>query len=206
MRFDHAREQTQKVGAPLLLADQWDGRARALEKLERWEEALTALRQYTLLREEIAGESSRRRIELLEIRHATQRRELELVQLRADNEHAEGQLHQARLERRTMIIGASGLGVFLVCLGAAYRWQRKATKELSLAHDRLQKLSAEKDRFLRIVAHDLRSPLGNIRWLTGMLRSAPGGSKEVGRGAQMIDEVAQRLIDTTDKLLELKQE
>ncbi|MCF3649406.1 tetratricopeptide repeat-containing sensor histidine kinase [Synoicihabitans lomoniglobus] len=201
--FDEAKLYAEQIGAPLLLADQWDGRARAWEALSQWEDAVIALREHATLREKITGDSARRRIELLEIRHETQRKELEVGRLTAANQQAEGALRQVRFERRTMIGGLAALVVFLLALAVAYRWQHKVTAELSAAHHNLQELSAQKDRFLQIVAHDLRSPLGNIRWLSGLLREPQTTGEELVKTAGMIDQVAEQLIDTTDKLLDV---
>ncbi|WP_221030100.1 tetratricopeptide repeat protein [Actomonas aquatica] len=201
--FERARERAEQVGGPLLLAEQWDGRARALEAMGRWEDALAALREHAALREQIVGDASRRRVELLEIRHDTQQRELEVTRLRTANERAAQELAQARFERQAMVVGATGLVVFVMGLGWAWRRQRQATREAREAHARLRALGEQKDQFLRIVAHDLRGPLGNVRWMAGLLREDATEIPEARRLSTMIDEVAGRLVATTDRLLDL---
>ncbi len=201
--FELARSRAEEIGAPLLLAEQWGGRARALEAMGRWQAALDALRREARVREQIAGDASRRRVELLEIRHETQRKELEVVQLRAANATVERALNQARSERQMMLFGAVGLVLFVAGLAWAFRLQRRAAREANAAHERLQALSEQKDHFLRVVAHDLRSPLGNVRWMAGLLRKEASRVDEVTKVAGMIEDVSARLVATTENLLDL---
>ena len=169
----------------------------------QWESAFRAEKLYAELQKEILGDSARRRMELLEIKNETRRRDFEIAELRLLHERAETELRRTQWEQRIIVGSAVGLGVFVLGLGWAFRVQRLAKLRLEHAHGRLQKLGEEKDHFLRVVAHDLRSPLGNIRWLTGLIREKPDETETVKTTVGMIDEVAARLVTTTTNLLDI---
>lgn len=201
--FDRAQRSAAEIGAQMhLLHERW-GVARAHAALGDWEQAFGAQREHTALQKEIWGEGARRRIELLEIQNETRRRESEISALKVQNERAEAELVRAEWERRVMIIGSLALFLFVTGLGWAFRMQSKAKAELENAHATLQQLGEEKDHFLGVVSHDLRSPLGNIRWMAGMIAQKPEEAAGVKSLAAMIDEVAGRLVATTTNLLDI---
>ena len=194
--FTRAEQEARGIDARKHLIDLLAGRARAWAALGEGETAFRVQNEQIALREEVMGEQARRRIELLELRHETQRRELELARLRESQERTEAELRETAMQSRAIGWGLAGLSVFAACLGLALRAQRRAAR-------RLQQLSFEKDHFLRVVAHDLRSPLGNIRWLSGLLQQAQDIPTEVRKTSQMIDRTAERLIETTTNLLDI---
>lgn len=201
--FARAHTAASEIGAQLHLLNELKGVAEARAALGEWERAYRVLQQHGVMREEVLGESAQRRIELLEITSETRRRERELGALRETNVKTEADLRETERERRIVIAGTIGLAGFVVVLAWAFRNQRRATRTLELAHQRLQILGQEKDHFLRVVAHDLRSPLGNIRWMSSLLKERRNDPDEVQHTCEMIDEVAGRLVDTTSKMLDI---
>lgn len=201
--FARANTAASEIGAQLHLLSELEGVAKARAALGEWEKAYRVLQQHGDMREEVLGESAQRRIELLEITNETRRREGELSALRETNARTAVDLRETERERQFVIVGTVGLAGFVVVLAWAFRSQRRATRTIEAAHQRLQKLSLEKDHFLRVVAHDLRSPLGNIRWMSSLLKERRNDPKEVQNTCDMIDEVAARLVDTTSKMLDI---
>ena len=79
--------------------------------------------------------------------------------------------------------------------------RRRMEEELRAAKETADQATMLKDRFVSLVAHDLRSPLGSISGLLQMLHEeacaeAPGEAKEILRAAR----------DSSDRLLEMVEE
>jgi len=78
--------------------------------------------------------------------------------------------------------------------------RKEAEIQLTIAHERLQKLNAEKDKFFSIIAHDLRSPFSGFLGLTKImaedLLTMP--IKEI----MELSQIMQQSADTMYKLLE----
>ncbi len=64
------------------------------------------------------------------------------------------------------------LCIFLL-IGITLRKYSEGTREQEELNGRLQQLNEEKNRFIGIAAHDLRSPMGMIINLTGLLKNDP---------------------------------
>lgn len=81
----------------------------------------------------------------------------------------------------------------------------KATKQLQMQNQELQRLDAAKDEFISIVSHQLRTPLTGIRWFTGLLL----GNKKKNLDAEQLDFLNQvsvsnkRMIRLVNDLLDV---
>lgn len=87
--------------------------------------------------------------------------------------------NKSAIEQVLLVIATILFFIVFVLLGVMY-FKRKytatlkhsvelKTAELKLANDELKKLNNEKNRILSIAAHDLRSPIGNIRNLSDLI-------------------------------------
>lgn len=75
--------------------------------------------------------------------------------------------------------------------------------ELKHARQRLREMNDEKNEFMGIVAHDLRNPLSAIKgYAEIILEETQSDSPEAAELAQRIQEVARRMTDMVQKLLD----
>ncbi len=80
----------------------------------------------------------------------------------------------------------------------------QATQKLESANKRLSQLNAEKDEFLSIVAHDLRSPLNAIIGFCDMAEAEDEDEAfDIGPFVSDIKDSGERMLELTQKLLEV---
>lgn len=81
--------------------------------------------------------------------------------------------------------------------------QKILEQSLQQANLELKQSNADKDRFLYIIAHDLRSPLNNLMGLLDLLRkNFPGGSKEdIQQMLQLLSSNAHAMYELIENLL-----
>jgi ligand-binding sensor domain-containing protein/anti-sigma regulatory factor (Ser/Thr protein kinase) len=78
-------------------------------------------------------------------------------------------------------------------------------EELAAQNHELNTLNIEKNNLIGIVAHDLKTPLNQIKGLIGLIREAPGlANKENAEYIAMINDSAKRLTSMIDKILNVE--
>ncbi|MDH5488388.1 MAG: HAMP domain-containing histidine kinase, partial [Rhodospirillaceae bacterium] len=77
-------------------------------------------------------------------------------------------------------------------------------EELALAHDELEKLNQEKNKFFSIIAHDLRSPFTSLLGYTSLIKQIGDelSAEEVKTYAEHIHDGASRVFKLLENLLE----
>jgi len=74
---------------------------------------------------------------------------------------------------------------------------KRATKELSLVNDKLQKLDLLKDEFITIASHDLRSPLATTKGFVWM------AVKDIGKSSPSAKEHLDKALESTERSISL---
>jgi signal transduction histidine kinase len=98
-----------------------------------------------------------------DLEHIHHLQQLDLDEERLARERTQQQADSSRREVWSLaIIAILSTGLFGVMLHRA-RQQRRTQALLTEQNERLERLNAEKDEFLAIAAHDLKSPLGGIQ-------------------------------------------
>lgn len=78
-------------------------------------------------------------------------------------------------------------------------------EELAAQNEELNNLNIEKNNLIGIVAHDLKTPLNQIKALTGLIKETPAlANKENEEYINMIDDSAKRLTSMIDKILNVE--
>ncbi len=77
------------------------------------------------------------------------------------------------------------------------------TTELHLANDELQRLNEQKDRFMGMVAHDLRGPLSSIQMCAEFLRTLEPTQEEQKEFLGLIEETAHNTLYLINDLLDI---
>jgi signal transduction histidine kinase len=70
-------------------------------------------------------------------------------------------------------------------------------------HEEAQRASAAKDRFLAVLSHELRNPLGPIRFALDILRNPAAGDEPIARARGVMDRQVTHLVRLVDDLLDL---
>ena len=108
--------------------------------------------------------------------------------------------YDRRWEPVVSAAGYLGLIVFLFLLGIIFEVGRaraaagmeKAVRELAASNERLQYLNEEKNEFLGIAAHDLRTPLTVVLGHAGLI-SMSSDPKSIARSSDLITQAATRM-------------
>lgn len=79
---------------------------------------------------------------------------------------------------------------------------REKTRDLSAANQKLSKMNEEKSHLMRIVAHDLKSPLGNIVSLTNLITEEVEEPEHL-RYLEMMHQSSSGLIDMINNFLDI---
>jgi len=77
------------------------------------------------------------------------------------------------------------------------------TAELSQANDTLRSLSAQKDKFMGMVVHDLRGPLGNLQMCIKLLRDGKTTSEDRDMFFDMMQSISQKMLALINDLLDI---
>jgi signal transduction histidine kinase len=146
-----------------------------LRQLGRTDAAWAVHEQREAFRKDHAAERMQERSQYLDTVFRVARKDREIRAGEIARARAETQALQARNDRNVAlgVVGAAVIGLGLLA------WQffsvREANALISRQRDELARLNADKDAFMRIASHDLKTPLAGIRLTLGMLRR---GSKE----------------------------
>ena len=89
--------------------------------------------------------------------------------------------------------------------GRVIRWLGTITEvhEQRLATDELRRVSAKKDEFLAMLAHELRNPLAPIKAAAELLKLAGADNPRLGRAAGIIDRQVRHMTELVDDLLDV---
>jgi len=89
--------------------------------------------------------------------------------------------------------------------GAIVRWMGTCTEihEQKLAQEALRDADRRKDRFLAILAHELRNPLAPIATAATLLRMAPDDPQRVREAGEIIDRQARHMTHLVSDLLDV---
>jgi signal transduction histidine kinase len=77
------------------------------------------------------------------------------------------------------------------------------TTELHQVNEQLRLVNAQKDRFMGMVAHDLRGPIGSIQMCAELLRALAPGAEEQIMFTSMIEETAHNALYLINDLLDV---
>ncbi len=78
------------------------------------------------------------------------------------------------------------------------------TIELSEANEKLRLMGEQKDKFLGMIAHDLRGPLGNLQLCLDLLRDRENSSENREMYCEIIDEISSKMLCLVNDLLDIR--
>jgi signal transduction histidine kinase len=139
------------------------------KKTGYFEKSLRSFERYTLLKDSIFTTESQRNISEFQVLYETEKKEKEIAYLNQQREIQEIQISNARQERRFYILITVAFFILAAMLLLLYVNRKRAGKILEQKNDELNTLNSTKDRFISILAHDLKNPFSAFYNITTSL-------------------------------------
>jgi len=129
-------------------------------------EALNYMEIYSSLRDSIHSDETRNQQLEFAIKYETERKEQKIVLLQNEKE-----LHQLQIKRNNIVLFFSVIVILLISLTSFLYFRRYRDKQylnslLELKNEELRALYESKNRFLSLIAHDLRGSMWSFNNLT----------------------------------------
>ena len=186
--------------------------SQIFEECKKPSKALKSYKRYMYEKDSLFSEQSTRKIEALFAAYANEKSELEKHSLMEQMEFDEMIIHRQRIIIFLSIISAI---LFLIVAVVAYR----SSMERKKLNDQIQKqkedafkhnndlidINNEKNNLIRILSHDLRAPINNIKGLAQLYQTEQHDiSKEGQELLDMVKSESDRLLSMIKKILNVE--
>ena len=139
-------------------------------------------------------------------------RERDISMLKQEKQLNKLKLQKANAQRYILFVTVFLTIIVLVLMIRSYIQTRRSKEkiaainaEIAESNIKLKELNEEKNRLIRIVAHDLRNPLTNAITLTGLLKNIEAGlNREYAHSLQLIRKSLLRMHEMIIKILDIK--
>lgn len=198
------------------------------EAMKRPGEALAAYKQFHQLNDSLYNDRKAEIINQQKAKYETHQKDMEIDVLKKEQAFQESEIRASARQSRFFIILSISLAVIFALLAVGFFETRKFNKQLNLRnkeiirqnnfieskqkelirqHQTLQKLSKEKDDLINIVAHDLRSPLNQLKGLITIIKMELLSffSSETNMYFEKIDVSINTLRDRINRILDVEQ-
>lgn len=191
--------------------------SRYYEKIGNVNKAFEYFKKYTTLKDSIFTVELRRQIEDLQMSYENNKKEQEIILLNERNRLKDTQLQLQTTKTRLLLVFTI-LAIFILgLLLLNIRVKSKTNKLLQKQNDKIQnqnvelesrsikleELSVEKDNFINVVAHDLKSPLNNISGLANLIQINGKLSEEQTHYLNLLDQVSNESKNLVSNLLDI---
>lgn len=193
--IDPCITQSEQIGLKELYQKACLLNSRILDKQGRHKQALESYKRYVAITDTLNLEKQLHQLALHRAELDISEKENEIELLQKDNEIKDLQLIKQKTQSRTLIIVVALLMV-VIALSLSYNKVRKRTNELLQEknrqilqqHEELIQVNQTKDKFLSIIGHDLRNPIGAFKDVVSQLAEFPEMFTEELR-KQILDEL-----------------
>ena len=187
------------------------------EQLGDFQNAYIFYLKHTQLKDSIFTLEMRKQIEDLQMSYQANKREQEIALLNERNSLKDIQIQLQTTKTRLLLVFTIFTVFVLGLLILNVRVKGKANallqkqnekiqqqnQELEVRSIKLEELSNEKDNFINVVAHDLKSPLNNITGLANLIRINGKLSEEQLHYLNLLDQVSIESKNLVSNLLDL---
>lgn len=167
-----AYELASKNGFLEKLATLTELMAHNYEALNNHKSALRYYKEFQQLRDTLLGLESQEQVQRLRTEYDVQQKEDDIKNLELINTYQSTLAAKEEKLKYLLVAGIIFSLLVMVLFVYLYRRQRKLAKRLSIQKNQLAGLNKEKDDLIAMVAHDLRSPLNNIKGLLGIIKDS----------------------------------
>jgi signal transduction histidine kinase len=187
------------------------------EQMGDFQNAYIYYLKHTQLKDSIFTIEMRRQIEDLQLSYQANKREQEIKLLNERNNLKDTQL-QLQTSKTRLLLVFTVFAIFIVALlilnvrvkGKANALLKKQNEKIQQQNQelekrslKLQELSNEKDNFINVVAHDLKSPLNNITGLANLIRINGKLTDEQLHYLNLLEQVSTESKNLVSNLLDL---
>ena len=164
--------------------------------------ALKYYKEHKLIKDSLLSTESQEQINKLRTEYDFQQKEEDIRDLELINSYQTTLVEKEEKLKHVLVAGIVLLMFALVLFFYLYRRQRNFSKTLSKQKAQLTGLNKEKDDLIAMVAHDLRSPLNNIKGLLGIIKDANG--TEHGKMIELANQSTDVLRNRINKILDVE--
>lgn len=173
----HCATKAHKIAQGHNFPDKKTMALRALARVEaatnNMQLAYQYMQQYTIIQDELHEKARAEEVTEAEIRYQSIKKEQENALLKQENFYNEQQIVQKSKQIWLLIMLVCAVGLAIILLLSSYYRRQKLNQKLRVKNEQLQELNYKKDLMVRMVSHDLRTPLGYIYNWIEMLRQIP---------------------------------
>ncbi len=177
---------------------------------DNFRQAYRLYRQFDTVQDSILNNEMSDKLNAIQVDFRIQKKNQQIQLLEKEAQLKEAEIQQQRLWKLLMIIGF-GLSAIIAALLFGYnRQKRKANDLLEQKNEKiidqnrkLVKLNEEKNEFMGIAAHDLRSPLSGIKGAVDLLKAGNMDKKDAQKFYETIGISTGRMLDLIDNLLDV---
>jgi signal transduction histidine kinase len=187
------------------------------EQMGDFQNAYIYYLKHTQLKDSIFTLEMRKQIEDLQLSYQANKREQEITLLNERNNLKDTQLQLQTTKTRLLLVFTIFTIFVLGLLVLNVRVKGKANALLQKQNEKIQhqnqeleerslkleELSKEKDNFINVVAHDLKSPLNNITGLSNLIRINGKLSEEQTHYLNLLDQVSIESKNLVSNLLDI---
>ncbi len=138
-------------------------------KIPNYKRALHYHQIYSELRDSVISIESNKLINEMRIKYETEQKDNEIKLLNKENEIAEIKVRDSQKEKILYVTIAAVLLLVLILVFVLYHIKKRTGKLLKQKNDQLRVLNFTKDKFISILAHDLKNPFSGFVRMTHAL-------------------------------------
>ncbi len=177
---DECLDQSTIIGLKELTIKGYLLKSEILDKNRSYRESLANYKKYVEITDSLYEEKQMHQLALHRAEMDISEKENEIGLLQKNNEIKDLQLVKQKNQSRTMII-VIALLVAVIALSLSYNTARKKANDLLYEkneqileqHEELIRVNQTKDKFLSIIGHDLRNPIGAFKDVVSQLAEFP---------------------------------
>lgn len=177
---EKSADLAEKAGIPDIVERVTLLQSRIMAKTGDHTRAYQFLQKHNLVKDSLYNDRQTKRLVALQSELDLKLKENEITLLQKNNEIKDLQIKKQQTRTRYLIIGIVLLTIFSGVVLRLNRERKKAyqllneqNKHVSEQHQELVKVNETKNRFLSIIGHDLRNPIGAFREMLGQLVDFP---------------------------------
>jgi len=164
-----ALSTAQEIGSHRMIAEASAILRQAFNASGKYRQALEHAERYIETNELIFSEEKTRALTEMQEKYESLEKEKQIDKLVYDNEIAENKIKQKKNQLVFIALGLALVLLVLIFLYSRYRLKQKINTILKNKNDELQVLNATKDKFVSILAHDLKNPFSAFCNITSSL-------------------------------------